>query len=70
MYPTTILELLRTGADYLKSHGVDDSRAEADIILAYILHTTRDKLYLNINDTVPNHENSRYVEWYGGYRQV
>lgn len=63
MYPTTILELLRTGADYLKSHGVDDSRAEADILLAYVLDTTRDKLYLNINDTVPNHENNRYVEF-------
>ena len=63
MYPTTILELLKTGTAYLKSHGVDDSRAEADILLAYVLNTTRDILYLNIDDTVPNHENNRYAEF-------
>lgn len=62
MYSTTIYELLRTGSAYLKACGVDDSRAEADILLAYVLETTRDKLYLNIDATVSNGAKNSYVE--------
>lgn len=63
MYPPTIIDLLRTGASYLKSCGVEDSRAEADILLAYVLDTTRDKLYLDIGTTVTNQENNRYADF-------
>lgn len=63
MKSTTILELLRTGAAYLKSYGVEDSRAEADILLAHVLDTTRDKLYQKIDATVTSQENNRYTEF-------
>ncbi len=63
MYSTTIIHLLRTGATYLRSCGVEDSRSEADILLAYVLDTTRDKLYLNIDATVTNQQNNRYAEF-------
>jgi len=62
MYSSTILELLRTGDDYLQSCGVEGSRAEADILLAYVLNTTRDKLYLDIDTAITNDNKTRYTD--------
>ena len=58
----TILELLKTGASHLESCGVADGRAEADILLAYVLDTSRDRLYLNIDTSVNDGQKNRYTE--------
>lgn len=62
MKSTAILQLLKTGASYLGSCGVDDPRAEADILLAYALDTTRDKLYTDINAAVADDRKNKFTE--------
>jgi release factor glutamine methyltransferase len=46
------IELLKTGAKYLEARGISDARAEADLLLAFVLGTTRDKLYLESDRAV------------------
>jgi len=43
----SVLVLLRESAAYLEKCGVPDARAEADFLLAHILNTTRERLYLD-----------------------
>lgn len=41
-----ILDILKDGTNYLSSSGVEDPRMEADLLLAFVLGISRDKLYL------------------------
>ncbi|MGI5902147.1 MAG: peptide chain release factor N(5)-glutamine methyltransferase [Desulfitobacteriia bacterium] len=41
-----VLDLLKSGTEYLKIKGVEHPRVEADLILAHVLEKTRAELYL------------------------
>lgn len=62
MKSTKISDLLKEGALYLKSCGVPEARGEADLILAYVLHSSRDKLYLDFDLEVSSLGGDRYLE--------
>lgn len=57
-----IPELLKIGAGYLESRGVADARAEADILLAYVLGVSRVDLYLEPDLEVSLQNRTRYAE--------
>ncbi|WP_368293398.1 peptide chain release factor N(5)-glutamine methyltransferase [Dehalobacter sp. TBBPA1] len=57
------MELLRQGAQYLAQCGVPDARAEADLILAFVLKTTRDKLYAECDRVVASPEREIYNDF-------
>lgn len=56
------IELLKAGAGYLESHGVADSRAEADILLAAVLKVSRAKLYSEPDWNISMEEKNSYQE--------
>ncbi len=52
----TILELLRTSVEYLKSKEIENPRADVEIMLAHVLMLDRMGLYLNFDRPVNAHE--------------
>lgn len=57
-----IKDLLKEGAQYLESCAVPDARTEADLLLAYVRHIPRDKLYLDFDQDVLPGEKAQYLE--------
>jgi release factor glutamine methyltransferase len=52
----TVLELLKTSAEYLQSKGIENPRLEAEILLSHALKVNRIGLYLNFDKPVNNRE--------------
>ncbi|RJE47430.1 MULTISPECIES: peptide chain release factor N(5)-glutamine methyltransferase [unclassified Dehalobacter] len=57
------MELLRQGTQYLAQCGVADARVEADLILAFVLKTTRDKLYAERDRVIASPEKEIYNDF-------
>ncbi|AFV03919.1 Methylase of polypeptide chain release factors [Dehalobacter sp. DCA] len=57
------MELLRQGTQYLGQCGVADARVEADLILAFVLKTTRDKLYAERDRVIASPEKEIYNDF-------
>lgn len=57
------IELLQAGAKYLEFCGVDHARSEGDLLLAHVLETSRDQLYLQREREVPWADKVRYWEF-------
>ena len=58
-----LLEVLQAGTSYLRGLGVEDPRAEADILFSYICGTTRDRLYLQMGNSVTQDQKKRFIEF-------
>jgi len=56
----TILKLLSWTSDYFASHGIEHSRADAEILLAYTLGLQRIDLYVQYDKPLTPHELARF----------
>lgn len=56
----TILELLRWTQDFFKSHGIDDPRISAELLLAHVLGIERIALYVRYDQPMDREELSRF----------
>ncbi len=56
-----LLELLHTGSEYLEAHGIAEPRTEADILMAYVLETSRDRLYLERDLQISRQDREKYA---------
>jgi len=52
----TILETLNWATDYLRDHGIENSRLNAELLLARSIHLIREELYIRLNDQVMEEE--------------
>ena len=55
-----IKALLKTATDYLAEKGIENARLNAEVLLAYQLHTKRISLYLNFDQPLTEKEVSGY----------
>jgi len=55
-----IKDLLKVSTDYLKSKGIENSRLNAEVLLAHQLNLERIRLYLNFNQPLTGKEISGY----------
>ncbi len=56
----TILRVLQWTTEYLGSKGVEQPRADAEVLLAHVLGVERIQLYLNYDKPLAPHELARY----------
>lgn len=58
----TIVEAVKLAASYLGRHGIESSRLNAELLLAWILGCTRLDLYLRFDDSLDDGARDRYRE--------
>lgn len=58
----TVLDTLKRGTSYLTECGVDNPRAEADIILAFIRGIGRDRLYLTMDEELSEEQGNLFLQ--------
>jgi release factor glutamine methyltransferase len=52
----TILEALNWATDYLRDHGIDHPRLNAELLLACSIHLSREELYIRLHEQVMEEE--------------
>ncbi|RNC28897.1 MAG: Release factor glutamine methyltransferase [Candidatus Dichloromethanomonas elyunquensis] len=60
LFSVKTINVLKKGTNYLESKGIIDARADADLLLASVRGTTRDKLYLDLNREISFSEEEQF----------
>lgn len=61
MNPATVREALAAATASLRQGGIENPRLDAEVLLAFVLQTTRTSLYINMESTVPEPDRVRYI---------
>ena len=61
----TVLELLNGSTDHLENHRIENSRLNAELLLARSLNVKREGLYIHLNDQIKEREQEEFERFIG-----